>query len=139
MNKVSVFSLEKNTADLDSIKRLALKLLKILEKDNIYLEIYLVGGARIKKINAEFRGINKNTDILSFNEPKNFPHPENQLKHLGEIYLNPSLIKKRYAEFSNPLARLLRHGLLHLLGYNHAKKSDRIKMEKREKFLMSKF
>ncbi len=66
-------------------------------------------------------------DVLAFPEPKNFPHPEVPGRSLGEIYLNESFRK-------NPeeLARMLIHGLVHLMGYRHETKRDTIMMERLE-------
>lgn len=85
----------------------------------------------MKFLNKKFRNKNKTTNILTFVEPKNFPHPESKLKFLGEIYLNPDCISR------NEFALIIAHGLLHLFGFQHRGKSDSIKMEAREKFLIS--
>lgn len=84
----------------------------------------------MKFLNKKFRNENKTTSVLTFVEPKNFPHPESPLKFLGEIYLNSGYLNKKN------LASLIAHGLLHLLGFQHKKKNDRIKMEAKEKFLI---
>jgi len=132
MNKVAVVGLNnKHRFYEKKIKGTARKFLKLLEKNNCYLDIFLVTGPKMKFLNKKFRNKNKTTSILTFVEPKNFPHPESKLKHLGEIYLKFPIPN------SQLLITLLVHGLLHLLGYNHQKKSDRIKMETREKFLIS--
>lgn len=116
------------------------KILKILKKQNVSAEIYLANTKKMRFLNRKFRGRNKSADILSFNEPADFPHPEltdsggtKKTKPIGEIYLNPSNVS---GQMSN--VNLLIHGLLHLLGYNHKKKSDRIRMEKAEQKLLLK-
>jgi hypothetical protein len=73
--------------------------------------------------------------VLSFVEPKRFPHPETRGKFLGEICLNRDLRPSG----ERRLGRLLIHGLLHISGYSHDKKSDTLKMEKLEKKLTQKF
>ena len=104
-----------------AIKRAALKLLKLSKIQNGYLEIYLVGN--------DF--MNKN--VLAFPAPKNFFRPDiKSEKPLGEIYLNPQYIKKR----GENLMDTLTHGFLHLLGYDHKKNRDRMRMEKKEKTLL---
>lgn len=114
-------------------KILAGKFLRLLKKKNCYLEIYLLNSQKMKFLNKKFRNKNKAADVLSFPEPKNFPHPESQKKFLGEIYLKSPITNYKL------LTTLLAHGLLHLLGFQHQKKSDRIKMEKKEKFLISNY
>ncbi len=118
------------------LRRLARGLAKELRQENSYCEVYLVG--------KEF--MNKN--VLAFPAPKNFPYPNTNLKPLGEIYLNPDFIAKEpfsYLEIRNSkleiqakLAYMFIHGFLHLLGYDHKKESDRIRMEKREQQLSAK-
>lgn len=150
MNKILVFSLKKNFKKFEKpIFLAAEELLKAFNKNNFYLEIYLASDETMKFLNKEFRNKNKPADILSFNEPKGFPHPEidsykggEKIKPIGEIYLNMADIQQQTVNDDyQPLIagfKLLLHGLLHLLGYDHKKKNDRIKMELLEKQLISK-
>lgn len=111
-------------------KILAGKFLRLLKKKNCYLEIYLLNSQKMKFLNKKFLNKNKTSNILTFVEPENFPHPESPLKFLGEIYLKSPITNYKL------LITLLAHGLLHLMGFQHKKKSDRIKMEAKEKFLI---
>ncbi|MDP3052709.1 MAG: rRNA maturation RNase YbeY, partial [bacterium] len=123
MNEISVVSLNGKCHLLEGkIKRMARRFLQLLKKENCRLEIFLITSRKIKFLNKKFRNKDKATDILTFVEPKNYPHPESKLKFLGEIYLNPDYIAPEN------LSRLVAHGLLHLFGFFHKKKSDRIKM-----------
>ncbi len=110
-----------------------------------FLEIILVGDETLKK------------NVMSFPSPANFPAPNirPKIRPLGEIYLNPSYIEKDLGNMINLSALqgqikkenglgfmtafqyLLIHGFLHLLGYLHDKKSDRINMEKKEAEILS--
>lgn len=135
MSKISVFSLDKKFNKFEKeIKGIALKILKILKKEDVAVEIYLVGDKIMKELNKKFRGKNKAANVLSFVEPKNFPRPEIKGKFLGEIYLNfeSSILNSQFS-----ILYLLIHGLLHLSGYAHKKKNDRIKMEKKERSLIT--
>lgn len=121
--KIEVVVLDKRARKLKAlIFKKAGQLAKLLRL-NGYLEIYLVGNKQMKK------------NVLSYLAVKTLPRPDLSEKPLGEIYLNPSFIKKNK---ENLLAMLV-HGILHIAGYNHKKKSDRIKMEKREEKIYSKF
>ena len=150
MNKIVVFPLEKRFKKFEKpVFLFMMELLEIIGKNNIYLEIYLAGDETMKFLNKKFRNKNKAADVLSFNEPNKFPHPElvgrgatKKIKPIGEIYLN--LINDLQLTTNNSCwlsvisYQLLVHGLLHLLGYNHKEKSDRIKMEKIERLLIGK-
>ena len=100
--------------------RLAKRLMRTLNKDNFYLEIYIVGKKQMRK------------NVLAFPAATNFPRPDLKKRPLGEIYLNPTYIKEHEENFDY----MLIHGFLHLLGYDHIKKSDRIAMEKKERTLL---
>src|SRR3989344_3649476 len=80
------------------------------------IEVYLIGSRRMKTLNKKFRGKDKATNVLSFASPKNFPGEK-----LGEVYLDPIYIKNHRED----LALMLVHGVLHILGYAHEKRSDR--------------
>jgi probable rRNA maturation factor len=91
------------------------------------IEIYLVDDKRMQRLNKQFRGKNKPTNVLSFPKPKGFPGQE-----LGEVYLDPVYIDKK----KENLDLMLVHGVLHILGYDHKQKSDRIVMQKKEAELL---
>lgn len=93
------------------------------------IDVFLVGGEAMRRLNKKYRKKDKSTNVLSFVSPLNFPTDT-----LGEIYLDPKYIEKK----NEDLAFMLLHGVLHILGYDHIRKSDRIIMEKKEKLLMKK-
>ena len=101
------------------IKKGAGKLLKASHKNKAFLEIHLV----------DKRFMDKN--VLAFSAPEHFPRPDIKGEFLGEIYLNPDYIEGHGEKLSDMLV----HGFLHLLGYDHEEKNDRIAMEKKEKQL----
>ena len=87
------------------------------------IEIYLIDNKRMRRLNKQFRGKNKPTNVLSFPKPKGFPG-----QGLGEVYLDPVYIDKK----KESLDLMLVHGVLHILGYDHKQKYDRIVMQKKE-------
>ena len=129
-NAVSVLSLDVRFRGLvRTVRDGAYFFLDALGEDGIRVEIYLVGNPRMRKLNREHRGKNVSTNVLAFNAPENFPDPGSDYASLGEVYLCPPFI----SEHGEDINYLLLHGLLHVLGFNHENKSDRIKMEKLEK------
>jgi probable rRNA maturation factor len=95
------------------------------------LEVNVVGDKEITDLNFRYRGKNKTTDVLSFawQEDKKV-----KTKHLGQIYLcYPQIArqaKQLKIKIKEELARMLIHGFLHILGYDHAQKKDAEKMFK---------
>ena len=81
------------------------------------IELILTGNDEIASINAEFRGIDKPTDVLSFpSDP--FPGAP-----LGSIVISVDKVSSAAQELGHSehdeFALLFIHGLLHLLGYDH--------------------
>ncbi|MDP3881242.1 MAG: rRNA maturation RNAse YbeY [bacterium] len=123
------FPLEKELAKLAHwmIKKTAkgeIKTKKQLQKKaDFYLEIYLVNSKTLAK------------NVYAYEFPKGFPSPQTKATALGEIYLNPKIIKEQ----GYSLNYMAIHGFLHLLGYEHKAKSDTIAMEMLEQKLLKEF
>ena len=96
-----------------------------LRLQDVQLEIYIINASKMRKLNLKYRGLDKPTDVLAVEQP-DFPKVKNKV--LGEIYLCPAQVKKK----PYTLEYALLHGVLHLLGFNHDVRSDKIKMEKEE-------
>ena len=86
-------------------------------------------GAEARKIKSE-----KQVSVLAFPEMPGFPHLEGERETLGEVYINRDFAKEEW----KTIVALLAHGFLHLLGYRHGKKSDRMEMEEKERRLLRK-
>ncbi len=95
------------------------------------LEINIVGEKEIKDLNFRYRGKNKVTDVLSFawQEDKII-----KSKNLGQIYICYPQIEQQAKEFTvsvpEEFVRMLAHGFLHIVGYDHIKKPEAAKMFK---------
>lgn len=116
--------------DEEFLKRVAQKVLEG-EKTKEELSIALVGQGRIRKLNKKYRKKNRVTDVLAF--------PGNGL---GEIVICLREVKKNAKRFNSnfktELARVLIHGILHLLKYNHEKsEANAQQMEKRQNYYLS--
>ncbi|MBI4123242.1 MAG: rRNA maturation RNase YbeY [Parcubacteria group bacterium] len=131
-NEVAVVALDKRYQKLEEdLKGRAEKILLFLKQNRAAIEIYLVGTLGMKRLNRQYRGRDRATNVLSFEAPKNFP--KISPRFLGEVYLCPPCIEKNRED----IQLLLAHGILHLLGFNHASVSDRMTMEKMEKKLLT--
>ena len=104
---IGINNLTNSKIDEGFLKRVAKKVLKGENKEGIDLSIALVGQTRIRKLNKKYRGKNRATDVLSFGND------------LNEIVICLREVKKQ------ELARVLIHGILHLLKYKHSKKMQK--------------
>jgi len=114
----------------------------------VELSIALVGPAKIKKLNKEYRKKNKITDVLSFLYSSEAKGGEERMffdyDDAGEIVICPKLIKKNAARYNSTfkyeLTRVLIHGILHLLGENHEiSKKKAKKMEQKQEYYLNLF
>ena len=100
----------------------------------VSLTLLLSNNKNIQKLNKIFRKKNKPTDILSFP----FTKKVRILKqtYLGDIIISynfmnkPKSLNKKL--FREKVTKIFIHGFLHLLGFDHKKNKDYIKMLKEE-------
>jgi rRNA maturation RNase YbeY len=131
--------------NLRKVRKDLAETLSLLGREEAELSILFVGSERMKHLNTLYRGIAKETDVLSFpmEDAQAFnPRASSGTPHLlGDIVISiPKTLEqaKAYsAPFYEELLRLLIHGLLHLLGYDHEKsRYQKVKMERKEKELL---
>ncbi len=116
---------------------------KIPVHNGFAISVLLTNDETITKINNEWRGKNKATNILSFpNIDKNETPvlPPDVALPLGDMILSFETIEKEAIEadilFMDHLNRLLVHGIFHLLGYDHIEENDYQQMVNREIYLL---
>lgn len=104
------------------------------QKQSGAVSAHLVGETTMKKLNWRFRRKRRVTDVLAFamREGKKMPWKIEIEKELGDIFVCLPQIKKQARELSipygNELKRMIIHGLLHLLGYEHDSPAEEKKM-----------
>jgi len=95
-------------------------------KKKVSLTILLSNNKNIKKLNKKFRNKNKSTDVLSFPSEKKINIKKSP--YIGDIVISYEFMNKPKTlsalEFKNKVTKILIHGFLHLLGYNHIKLKD---------------
>ena len=83
------------------------------------LALRITGDRELRRLNRDFLGVDATTDVLSFGAGAGGPEP-----YLGDLALSWPAVRRQAAEFGHPeaveAALLLDHGLLHLLGWDHA-------------------
>ena len=93
------------------------------------VNVVLTNDEEIHRINKEFRGIDRATDVLSFpmgdyDVPSDFERLEEQAEKYGHS-------KER------ELAFLVAHSMLHLCGYDHMEDDERLVMEKKQEEILA--
>jgi len=110
----------------------------------IYVSTILTDEANIKKINNEYRNIDKPTDVLSFPmfEPDEIEKVKDREEVLGDIVVCMPIVKKQALEFEHSeereFAYMLVHGFYHLMGYDHILEEDKTKMREKEENILNK-
>lgn len=111
------------------------------------VSVLITDDEKIQKINKEFRGIDKKTDVLSFPmfEFDEVEKPCAEFEgetELGDIVISLETAFSQAEEYGHSAARemafLTVHSMLHLFGYDHMEENDRIKMRAREEYFLSK-
>ena len=115
-----------------------------IEDSKLYISITLTNPENIRKLNREYRKIDKETDVLSFpmfekDEIPNLKYLEYE-EVLGDIIISIQRVEEQAIEyghsFERELAYMIVHGFYHLMGEDHIKEEDkRIMREKEEKIL----
>ena len=116
-----------------------------LKDKNLYVNIVLTNPENIRKINKEYRNIDKETDVLSFpmfeKEELEQRKEENQ-DILGDIVISIEKVKEQAMEyehsFKRELAYMAVHGFYHLMGYDHMNENDKILMRQKEEKVLNK-
>jgi probable rRNA maturation factor len=96
------------------------------------LTLVLTDDEQLHRLNRDYLGVDAPTDVLSF--PASETDPETGRRYLGDILLSVSRADAQARAAGHPLedeARLLVvHGVLHLLGHDHAEADEKSKMWK---------
>ena len=121
------------------MKRFFPACLAALGREDAELSILLVTDRRIRALNREWRGQDRATDVLSF--PISEPPGSGSL--LGDVVISLDTAARRARAEGRPIGaeldRYLAHGILHLLGYDHAEPEEKEEMFGLQRQLLSGF
>lgn len=121
---IEINNLTREKIDKNFLKEVAKKVLIGENRKERDLSITLVGPGRIKELNKKYRRKNQITDVLAFAVDSTFQTPDSRF-NFDEIIICPAQVKKNAKKFNTTfreeLVRVLIHGILHILGYNHEK------------------
>lgn len=117
-----------------------------IENLNIYISVTLTTPNQIRKLNNEYRKIDKETDVLSF--PMFEKHEIETMKEnpinevLGDIVVSIKRVEEQSIEyghsFERELSYMIVHGFYHLMGYDHMEENDKVEMRKKEEKILNK-
>ena len=140
--EIEYLELDENIAWNNLINKVLEKCFEVEKMDDfkLYISVTLTNPENIRKLNKEYRDIDKETDVLSFpmfekkeiQALKNLQYEE----ALGDIVISIERVKEQAIEyghsFERELSYMLVHGFYHLMGEDHIEESDKIKMRAKE-------
>lgn len=120
------------------------------------VSVVLTDDQEIRRINREFREMDRATDVLSFpmgdyespsdfekleESPEDYFNPETGELLLGDIVISVDKVEEQAEKYGHSTARelafLVAHSMLHLCGYDHMEEDERLVMEKKQEEILS--
>ena len=118
-----------------------------IDHESASISVSFVDRKEIRRLNKEYRGVDKVTDVLSFPlyESGCIPAPEDLTEDeelaLGDVVICEEVCEAQAKEFGHSIEReiiyLFTHSVFHLLGYDHETEEDKADMRAREEEVMS--
>lgn len=146
--EIEYLDLEKNEEYEQTIQKVLIECFEVegLQDSNLYISITLTNPENIKKLNKQYRNIDKETDVLSFPMfEKNELEFAKKVEHeeaLGDIIISVRKVKEQATEyghsFERELAYMIVHGFYHLMGEDHMEEEEKKIMREKEEKVLSK-
>lgn len=113
--------------DLARLRRSGAALLRGVGRGRDEVALSLVDDAAIRKLNADYRGRARATDVLSFSLLEG-DHGEHRGRLLGDVVISVDTAvrqaRDRRRGLDEVVTRLLIHGLLHVVGHDHEREDE---------------
>ena len=140
MNEITVINETDENIDKELLNKVASFALVHEKVEKALVNIIIVDNVEIRKINKEYRGIDRETDVISFALEDDNTFIELPIRVLGDIYISIDKVKSQAIEYGHSEKReicfLTVHGILHLLGYDHMNPDEeKIMFDKQDKIL----
>lgn len=130
-----------SSTKIPSVENIELWIRTALQSDELNqaeVSVYIVDEAESQELNAQYRGKDKPTNVLSF--PADIPD-EVGVPLLGDLVICAPVVEREAYEQGKTLnahwAHMLVHGTLHLLGYDHVEDDEADVMEALETRLIT--
>ena len=105
--------------------------------NNYEVSISFVENDEIRALNKDYRGVDKETDVLSFPIEEDF---EVTTPLLGDIIISMDKALEQASEYGHTIEReiayLIAHSMFHLMGYDHMNDDEKEIMRRQEKQVM---
>ena len=134
MNSIEIFNETKeDIKELEKIYEILQFAAKKEKLKNTTFNIIIVDNKYIHELNKNYRGIDKETDVITFAlEDETEMINNSNIRVLGDIYISIEKAYSQKEEYGHSLLRELSflaiHGFYHLLGYDHMTKEEEIIM-----------
>lgn len=143
--------------DIEKIVKMVIEATLDTEKCpyEVEINVLLTDNNGIQEFNREYRGIDRETDVLSFpnvdyNEPANYENveqeqadyfnPDSQELMLGDIIISVDRVYEQAEQYGHSVLRefsfLVAHSMLHLLGYDHMVPEEAAVMEEKQEAIL---
>jgi probable rRNA maturation factor len=123
----------------ESVQRAAETVLKIEQAPPGAVSIVLTDADALRSANKQFAGIDKPTDVLSFSDGEAMPDAEGV--YFGDVLIAVPIAARQAEHGGHTLEEevclLTVHGMLHLLGQDHAEPDDKAAMWSRQKAILA--
>lgn len=130
------------------LQKLVERCLALHEFDSeVELSLLITNDETVRELNSRYRGIDDTTDVLSFAlteegaDSSSFVTPPDDVIHLGEVIISYPQAERQAQSAGHTveqeMALLVVHGVLHLLGYDHADPDEEREMRGLEQEILS--
>lgn len=151
MYKIEFLDIEENSEYEKTISKVLEECFNVenLPDEKLLVSITLTNPENIRKLNKEYRNIDKETDVLSFpmfeKEELDEMIKESKWEYndiLGDMVISIEQVKKQAIEyghsFERELSYMVVHSFYHLMGYDHIKEEDKVIMRPKEEYVLEK-
>ena len=150
MYKIEYIDIEENSKYEKIISQVLEKCFEIekIPYEKFYISVILTTPENIRKLNKEYRKIDRATDVLSFPmfEKAEIAQIINEKKWnyndiLGDMVISISQVQIQAQEyghsFERELSYMVVHSFYHLMGYDHIEEQDKKEMRKKEEYVLN--
>lgn len=127
--------------EIDDMKKVLEHAIEVEKVEQVCFNIILVDNKFIHELNRKYRGIDRETDVISFALEDYKEMPNDEIRVLGDIYISVGKAKSQAIEYGHSFKReicfLSVHGFLHLLGYDHMIKEEEEVMFGRQELILN--